>query len=25
MSGILGTKHANIINLQLAHRDGSFQ
>jgi guanosine-3',5'-bis(diphosphate) 3'-pyrophosphohydrolase len=25
MSGILGTKHANIINLQLVHRDGSFQ
>jgi RelA/SpoT family (p)ppGpp synthetase len=25
MSGILGAKHANIINLQLAHRDGSFQ
>ena len=25
MSGILGQKHANIINLQLVHRDGSFQ
>ena len=25
MAGILGTKHANIINLQLVHRDGSFQ
>src|SRR5689334_6785030 len=25
MSGIPGAKHANIINLQLAHRDGSFQ
>jgi (p)ppGpp synthase/HD superfamily hydrolase len=25
MSGILGAKHANIINLQLVHRDGSFQ
>ncbi|HVL78217.1 MAG TPA: bifunctional (p)ppGpp synthetase/guanosine-3',5'-bis(diphosphate) 3'-pyrophosphohydrolase [Sphingomicrobium sp.] len=25
MSGILGGKHANIINLQLVHRDGSFQ
>ena len=25
MSSILGAKHANIINLQLAHRDGSFQ
>jgi guanosine-3',5'-bis(diphosphate) 3'-pyrophosphohydrolase len=25
MSGILGSKHANIINLQLVHRDGSFQ
>jgi (p)ppGpp synthase/HD superfamily hydrolase len=25
MSGILGHKHANIINLQLVHRDGSFQ
>ncbi len=24
MSGILGTKHANIVNLQLVHRDGSF-
>ena len=24
MSGILGNKHANIINLQLAHRDGNF-
>jgi RelA/SpoT family (p)ppGpp synthetase len=24
MSGILGAKHANIINLQLVHRDGSF-
>jgi GTP diphosphokinase / guanosine-3',5'-bis(diphosphate) 3'-diphosphatase len=25
MAGILGTKHANIVNLQLVHRDGSFQ
>jgi len=25
MSGILGAKHANIVNLQLVHRDGSFQ
>jgi (p)ppGpp synthase/HD superfamily hydrolase len=25
MSGILGQKHANIINLALVHRDGSFQ
>src|SRR6476619_4186684 len=25
MSSILGAKHANIINLQLVHRDGSFQ
>ncbi|MDQ3470907.1 MAG: DUF5913 domain-containing protein, partial [Pseudomonadota bacterium] len=25
MSGILGSKHANIVNLQLVHRDGSFQ
>src|SRR6185369_11506502 len=25
MSSILGSKHANIINLQLVHRDGSFQ
>jgi (p)ppGpp synthase/HD superfamily hydrolase len=25
MSSILGQKHANIINLQLVHRDGSFQ
>ena len=24
MSGILGSKHANIVNLQLVHRDGSF-
>ena len=24
MSGILGAKHANIINLQLVHRDGNF-
>src|SRR4028118_2082023 len=24
MSGILGAKHANIVNLQLIHRDGSF-
>jgi (p)ppGpp synthase/HD superfamily hydrolase len=24
MSGILGMKHANIVNLQLVHRDGSF-
>jgi RelA/SpoT family (p)ppGpp synthetase len=24
MSSILGTKHANIINLQLVHRDGNF-
>jgi (p)ppGpp synthase/HD superfamily hydrolase len=24
MSGILGQKHANIINLQLVHRDGNF-
>ncbi|MBA3729309.1 MAG: bifunctional (p)ppGpp synthetase/guanosine-3',5'-bis(diphosphate) 3'-pyrophosphohydrolase, partial [Sphingomonas sp.] len=24
MSGILGAKHANIVNLQLVHRDGSF-
>ena len=25
MSGILGPRHANIVNLQLVHRDGSFQ
>jgi (p)ppGpp synthase/HD superfamily hydrolase len=25
MAGILGAKHANIINLHLVHRDGSFQ
>ena len=25
MAGILGTKHANIVNLHLVHRDGSFQ
>jgi RelA/SpoT family (p)ppGpp synthetase len=25
MSSILGAKHANIVNLQLVHRDGSFQ
>ena len=25
MAGILGIKHANIVNLQLVHRDGSFQ
>src|SRR4051794_36724356 len=25
MSGTLGQRHANIINLQLVHRDGSFQ
>ena len=25
MSGILGAKHANIVNLALVHRDGSFQ
>ncbi len=25
MSGALGAKHANIVNLQLVHRDGSFQ
>jgi (p)ppGpp synthase/HD superfamily hydrolase len=24
MSGILGQKHANIVNLQLVHRDGNF-
>ncbi|MDQ3245357.1 MAG: bifunctional (p)ppGpp synthetase/guanosine-3',5'-bis(diphosphate) 3'-pyrophosphohydrolase [Pseudomonadota bacterium] len=24
MSGILGAKHANIVNLQLVHRDGNF-
>jgi len=24
-AGILGSKHANIVNLQLVHRDGSFQ
>ena len=24
MSGILGAKHANIVNLHLVHRDGSF-
>jgi RelA/SpoT family (p)ppGpp synthetase len=25
MAGILGAKHANIVNLHLVHRDGSFQ
>ena len=25
MAGVLGGKHANIVNLQLVHRDGSFQ
>jgi guanosine-3',5'-bis(diphosphate) 3'-pyrophosphohydrolase len=25
MAGILGAKHANIVNLALVHRDGSFQ
>ena len=25
MAGILGQKHANIVNLALVHRDGSFQ
>ena len=25
MAGILGSKHANIVNLALVHRDGSFQ
>src|SRR5690349_18447835 len=25
MAGVLGAKHANIVNLQLVHRDGSFQ
>ena len=25
MSSILGAKHANIVNLALIHRDGSFQ
>jgi GTP diphosphokinase / guanosine-3',5'-bis(diphosphate) 3'-diphosphatase len=25
MSSILGAKHANIVNLALVHRDGSFQ
>ena len=25
MAGIMGAKHANIVNLHLVHRDGSFQ
>ena len=25
MASILGSKHANIVNLALVHRDGSFQ
>jgi GTP diphosphokinase / guanosine-3',5'-bis(diphosphate) 3'-diphosphatase len=24
VAGVLGNKHANIINVQLAHRDGNF-